>query len=65
MAKNMQSAVSVESPMRSADLAARLEVAVVVAAATVHSENNLRQWREYLPEECIAQMVHMGWDIST
>jgi hypothetical protein len=35
------------------------------AADVAHSENNILQWMEYLPEDCIRTMILMGWDITT
>lgn len=29
------------------------------------SAANIRSWREYLPDECIATMINMGWHEST
>jgi hypothetical protein len=37
----------------------------VTAADLLRSEANLRAWRSYLPEDCVAMMVQMGWDKST
>jgi hypothetical protein len=34
-------------------------------AASTRSANNIRQWRSYLPEDCITTMIQMGWDLST
>jgi hypothetical protein len=34
-------------------------------ADIAHSEKNILQWMEYLPEDCIRTMVLMGWDITT
>jgi hypothetical protein len=30
-----------------------------------HAEANLREWRSYLPDDCINAMLQMGWDLST
>jgi hypothetical protein len=35
------------------------------AADVAHSENNILQWMEYLPEDCVRTMILMGWDITT
>jgi hypothetical protein len=29
------------------------------------SAENIRSWREYLPDDCITTMIDMGWDQST
>jgi hypothetical protein len=29
------------------------------------SAYNIREWRSYLPPECVESMIRMGWDIST
>ena len=29
------------------------------------SEQNILQWRSYLPEDCVRTMIEMGWDITT
>jgi hypothetical protein len=34
-------------------------------AERTHSVSNVRQWRSYLPAECVNSMVAMGWDLST
>jgi hypothetical protein len=34
-------------------------------ANAVHSENNILQWTEYLPDDCIKKMTEMGWDLTT
>jgi hypothetical protein len=26
---------------------------------------NIRSWREFLPEDCVAAMISMGWDLTT
>jgi hypothetical protein len=31
----------------------------------IHAENNILQWAEYLPEDCIQKMIEMGWDVTT
>jgi hypothetical protein len=63
METNTQSrAVLVESPAASSDSA---DAWVADAAQIARSENNILQWMEYLPEECIARMIEMGWDITT
>ncbi len=34
-------------------------------ANAIRSENNILQWAEYLPEDCIQKMIEMGWDVTT
>jgi hypothetical protein len=29
------------------------------------SQRNIREWKTYLPENCVATMIAMGWDVST
>lgn len=29
------------------------------------SETNILKWMEYLPEDCIARMIQMKWDLTT
>jgi hypothetical protein len=29
------------------------------------SSRNIRSWREFLPEDCVAAMIGMGWDLTT
>jgi len=29
------------------------------------SEENILQWMQYLPPDCIQSMIIMGWDVST
>jgi hypothetical protein len=29
------------------------------------SARNIAAWRSYLPEDCVAAMIAMGWDEST
>jgi hypothetical protein len=29
------------------------------------SEDNILEWMEYLPEDCIKTMIAMEWDLST
>jgi hypothetical protein len=35
------------------------------SASIAHSEANILRWKEYLPEDCIARMIQMKWDITT
>jgi hypothetical protein len=39
--------------------------AAVNDAAIARSEENILQWMEYLPADCIQTMIRMGWDVST
>jgi hypothetical protein len=40
-------------------------------AARIHeayetrSNRNIGSWREFLPEDCVAAMIKMGWDRTT
>jgi hypothetical protein len=36
-----------------------------IEANTIRSENNILQWTEYLPEDCVKTMIEMGWDKTT
>jgi hypothetical protein len=31
----------------------------------VRSESNVLRWMQYLPADCVQQMIWMGWDEST
>ena len=44
------------------DVTAPVEVRDVDAA---RSEQNILQWKSYLPEDCVKAMIAMGWDAST
>jgi hypothetical protein len=55
-------AVLVESPAASSNSA---DVWAADEAQIARSENNILQWMEYLPEDCIARMIEMGWDVTT
>jgi hypothetical protein len=35
------------------------------ACEIAHSEENILAWMQYLPQDCIERMIHLGWDIST
>ena len=35
------------------------------SASIAHSEANILRWMEYLPEDCIARMILLKWDITT
>ncbi len=32
---------------------------------SARSQRNIEAWRSYLPPECVAVMIAMGWDEST
>lgn len=34
-------------------------------AYEARSSRNIGSWREYLPEDCVAAMIKMGWDRTT
>jgi hypothetical protein len=34
-------------------------------ADVARSENNVRTWMAYLPEDCVRTMIQMGWDVTT
>jgi hypothetical protein len=53
--------VSLSTPWRPRPDAATLQR----DAALARSQINVSQWRCYLPEDCIATMIQMGWDVST
>lgn len=29
------------------------------------SQENIRQWMSYLPEDCVRTMIDMRWDVTT
>ncbi len=35
------------------------------AVRSAHSARNILQWKAYLPRDCIARMIAMGWDRTT
>ena len=35
------------------------------SASIARSEANILRWMEYLPEDCIARMIALKWDITT
>jgi hypothetical protein len=37
----------------------------VSAADIARSEENILNWMQYLPTDCVKTMIRMGWDIST
>lgn len=38
---------------------------LVSDAVTARSEENISQWKSYLPGACIQTMIKMGWDKTT
>jgi hypothetical protein len=34
-------------------------------AEVARSEENVREWMAYLPQDCVEAMIQMGWDLST
>jgi hypothetical protein len=55
-------AVLVESPAASSNSA---DIWVADETQDARSKNNIQLWMEYLPEDCIARMIEMGWDVTT
>jgi hypothetical protein len=51
-------------PAEIEDSTAPIESAVS-AADIAHSEQNILQWMQYLPTDCVKTMIRMGWDITT
>ena len=55
-----------ELPADPSDAAAPPDASLNDADAdAARSEQNILQWMEYLPEDCIRTMIDMGWDITT
>jgi hypothetical protein len=46
------------------DAAAPVEVPVNGAVAA-RSEENILQWKSYLPADCVKTMIDMGWHVTT
>jgi len=55
---------SVESQTEPSDVTAPVELRVNDVDAA-RSEENILQWKSYLPEDCIRTMIEMGWDVTT
>jgi predicted anti-sigma-YlaC factor YlaD len=36
-----------------------------IEADTIRAKNNILQWAEYLPQDCVKKMIEMGWDETT
>ncbi len=56
--------VFVEFPEESPHTASSIAVRNTDADAA-RSENNISQWKSYLPQDCIETMIAMGWDVTT
>jgi len=35
------------------------------AACVERSEQNVRDWMTYLPQDCVDSMIRMNWDVTT
>jgi hypothetical protein len=46
------------------EIAAPIE-ATFSNADIARSEENILQWMQYLPADCIQSMIRMGWDVTT
>lgn len=57
-------AMFIEFPAELLDPAEPLN-AEAQAAQVARSEENIFRWMQYLPEDCVATMIAMGWDITT
>jgi hypothetical protein len=57
--------VFAESSMESSESATALAEAFDDAEAVSRSERNILQWMKYLPEDCVARMIELGWDVTT
>ena len=53
-----------ESSGEPSEAAAPVEAPVNEDAAA-RSEENIRKWMSYLPEDCVRTMIDMGWDVTT
>ena len=42
-----------------------LKLPMQTAKGLSGSQRNIREWQSYLPEDCVATMIAMGWDVST
>jgi hypothetical protein len=56
--------VFVELPNEISDAATPIQAAIS-DADIARSEENILQWMQYLPNDCIQCMIRMGWDVST
>jgi len=56
--------VYVDVPNETPEASAPIDTAVN-DADFARSEENILQWMQYLPEDCIHTMIRMGWDVST
>ncbi len=57
-------AMFIEFPSEPSDAAVRVD-AHAQGAQIGRSEENVLQWTSYLPKECVATMIGMGWDCTT
>lgn len=49
-----------------AELGAAEPVEVQIGGAdAARSEENILEWKAYLPEDCVTTMIQMGWDVTT
>jgi hypothetical protein len=55
--------VFVDLQTESSDAAAPVEV--VNGAVAARSEENILQWKSYLPADCVKTMIDMGWHVTT
>ena len=60
----VQQRVSSELQTEPSDATAPVEVQVNDVDAA-RSEENILQWKSYLPEDCFRTMIEMGWDVTT
>ena len=60
----VRQALFIEFPAELSDPAVPVD-AEAEAAQIARSEENIFRWMAYLPEDCIATMIAMGWDITT
>jgi hypothetical protein len=54
----------VEIPWEPSDAAVSIDVRANEADAA-RSDQNMLQWKSYLPGDCIRTMIAMGWDVTT
>lgn len=38
---------------------------VAAAAAIARAKRNVREWKSYLPDDCVEAMIRLGWHFST
>jgi hypothetical protein len=61
---HVQQQASAEEPTVTLIAPAPIESAVSPADIE-RSEQNILQWMQYLPTDCVKTMIRMGWDITT